>query len=65
MRFIFDIQDEQDILKEMSRNRDRAESIGRTCVQQGKANQAASWARSAQLVSIKIMLLEQAFQHKN
>lgn len=65
MRFIFDIQDEQDILEQMSRNRNKAESMGQTCVQQGKAKKAAWWVESAQQVSVKIMLLEQAFQHKN
>lgn len=65
MRFIFDIQDEEDILKQMSSNRNKAESMGRIFVQQGKAKQAAKWVASAQQVSVKIMLLEQAFQHKN
>ena len=65
MRFIFDIQDEQSILKEMSRSQDKADSIGQTCMQQGKAKQAAKWVASAQQMGIKIMLLEQAFRHKN
>ena len=65
MRFIFDIQDEENILKQMSGNRNKAESMAQTCVQQGKAKQAAKWIASAQQVGARIMLLEQAFQQKN
>lgn len=65
MRFIFDIQDEQDILQQMSCNQTKAESMGQNCAQQGKLKQATSWVRSAQQVSIKIVLLEQVFRHKN
>jgi hypothetical protein len=65
MRFIFDSQDEQDVLKQMLRNRDKAESMGQACAQQGESKQAANWMASAQQVGIRIMLLEQAFQHKN
>jgi hypothetical protein len=65
MRFIFDIQDEQNILKEMSRSRDKAESIGKNYTQQGRIKRAAKWVKSAQLVSMKIKLLEQVFERKN
>jgi hypothetical protein len=49
----------------MLRNQDKAELMGHNCAQQGKSKQAASWIASAEQVGIKIMLLEQAFQHKN
>jgi uncharacterized protein YfcZ (UPF0381/DUF406 family) len=65
MKFIFDSQDEQNILQQMLRNRDKAESMGQAYAQRGKSKQAADWVESAQQVETKIMLLEQAFQHKN
>lgn len=65
MRFVFDIQDEQSILEEMSRNWNKAKSMEQACIQQGKAKQAARWMASARQVSIKIMLLERVFQRKN
>jgi hypothetical protein len=65
MRFIFDSQDEQIILQQMLRNRNKAESIGQAYAQRGKSKQADDWVKSAQQVETKIMLLEQAFQRKN
>jgi hypothetical protein len=65
MRFIFDSQDEQNVLQQMLCNQDKAKLMGQSCAQQGKSKQAASWMASAEQVGIKIMLLEQAFQHRN
>jgi hypothetical protein len=65
MRFILDSQDEQNVLQQMLRNQDKAELMGQSCAQQGKSKQATNWIASAEQVGIKIMLLEQAFQHKN
>jgi hypothetical protein len=65
MRFIFDSQDEQNVLQQLFRNQDKAELMGQSCAHQGKSKQAASWIASAEQVGIKIMLLEQAFQQKN
>lgn len=65
MKFVFDIQDEQDILRGMLCNQHKAISIGRTCMQQGKSKQAVSWIASAHQIGVIIMLLEQAFHHKN
>ncbi|RZK44382.1 MAG: hypothetical protein EOO61_03985 [Hymenobacter sp.] len=65
MTFIFDIQDEQNILKQMSRNRNKAELMGQACAEQGRVRQANKWVKSGQEVSIKIMLLEHIFQNKN
>ena len=65
MQYIFDEQGEQDVLKNLLYNQDLAERGARQAEGQGKPKLAASWARSAQRLSIRIMLLEGAFQHKN
>ncbi len=65
MRYLFDQDDERAVLDELSRNQRKSEALAHTCGQQGKPKQAASWEASAQRIGNKIVLLEQAFQHKN
>lgn len=65
MKYIFDEQDEEDVLKNLLYNQDLCERGARRAEEQGKPKLAASWARSVQRLSIRIMLLEGAFQHKN
>jgi hypothetical protein len=65
MRFIFSIQDEQNILQEMSRNQHKSKLISQACAHQGKSKKAANWMASARRIGIRIMLLEQAFMRKN
>jgi hypothetical protein len=65
MTYLFDDDDERAILEEKIRNQRKAKLISQAYMQQGKAQRAASWAKSADRIGDFIVLLKGAFQHKN
>jgi hypothetical protein len=65
MTYLFDEDDERAILEEKTRNQRKAKLISQTYMQQGKSQQAASWAKSADGIGDFVALLKGAFQHKN
>jgi hypothetical protein len=65
MTYLFDEDDERAILEERIRNQRKAKLISQAYMQQGRPQQAASWARSVDRIGDFIMLLKGAFQHKN
>ena len=65
MTHLFDEDDERAILEEKIRNQHKARLISQAYIEQGKSQQAASWAKSADQIGDFIMLLKRAFQHKN
>lgn len=65
MIYLFDEGDERVILEERARNQHKANLMSKTCMQQGKRQEAASWAKSAKQIGIFIILLKGVFQHKN
>jgi hypothetical protein len=65
MRYLLDQDDEQSVLEGLARNQHKAELIRQSCIQQGKPQRAVSWAKSAQQISERIMLLTETFKRKN
>jgi hypothetical protein len=65
MTYLFDEDDELAILNEKIRNQRKAKLISQTYMQQGKPQQAANWAKSADQIGDFIMLLKRVFQYKN
>jgi len=65
MIYLFDEDDELAILNEKIKNQRKAKLISQAYMQQGKPQQAASWAKSADRIGNFIMLLKGVFQYKN
>jgi hypothetical protein len=65
MIYLFDEDDELAILNEKIKNQRKAKLISQAYMQQGKPQQAASWAKSADRIGDFIMLLKGVFQYKN
>lgn len=65
MTYMFDEDDELVILNEKIQNQRKAKLISEAYMQQGKSEQAASWAKSADQIGDFIMLLKGVFQYKN
>jgi len=65
MTYLFDEDDELAILNEKIKNQRKAKLISQAYMQQGKPQQAASWAKSADRIGDFIMLLKGVFQYKN
>lgn len=65
MVYLFDQDDEQSVLKDLIRSQHKAELIGQSYIEDGKPQQGASWVKSAQQISERVMLLTEVFKRKN